>query len=75
MGSAANRRQLCMGNFSLQNADRTSIMARSGLTPKDWVKVVLVAGIGTILEWVSAQPPVPLMGAATSTASAGSCIG
>ena len=34
-------------------------MTRSGLTPQDWVKVVLVAGIGTILEWVSAQPPVP----------------
>ena len=28
-------------------------MTRSGLTPRDWTKVVLVAGIGTILEWVS----------------------
>jgi hypothetical protein len=28
-------------------------MTRSGLTPRDWTRVVLVAGIGTILEWVS----------------------
>ena len=33
----------------------SSIMATGGLSHKDWARVVLVAGIGTILEWVSAS--------------------